>query len=406
MRLLRIQVDGAPLYKDNKLSLDFYATDRVVKNEEGLVEDVHQIGQTGSIYSQNIIGLSGINASGKTTTLNILRFVLRYMTGSYTMRVENSHSQRIGKLGNELNIIVVFWEKGKYYQINSQLSHTTKMVGESAFGGSISTDSISFVDETLWLLTARRPTRLMIGSSKEFEKNATIILRRNGDKDDPHVLSPDQKDFLDDKTSIVSKISGRKSAGLDYPERRLGGISMPTPVMRAFDASIEYLKWDSDSQVFHLKFEGEGERIVSMEVAVAMLSKGTLLGAEMVDHAISMLRMGGCLIVDEIETSLNRSLVGVIIGLFASPATNPHGAQLVFSTHYPELLDLLHRKDDIYLLRRTQNYKTEVVKYSNCGIRIENKKSEAFINNIITGAVPRYPDVQDMRSYVLEHVNE
>jgi hypothetical protein len=143
-----------------------------------------------------------------------------------------------------------------------------------------------------------------------------------------------------------------------------------------------------------------------MEVAVAMLSKGTLLGAEIVDHAISMLRFGGCLIVDEIETSLNRSLVGVILGLFASPATNPRGAQLVFSTHYPKLLDLLHRKDDVYLLRKTQDYKTEIVKYSDCGVRIENKKSEAFINNIIKGAMPRYPDVQDMREYVLEHVNE
>jgi hypothetical protein len=60
----------------------------------------------------------------------------------------------------------------------------------------------------------------------------------------------------------------------------------------------------------------------------------------------------------------------------------------------------------VYLLRRTQDYKTEVVKYSDCGVRIENKKSEAFINNIIKGAMPRYPDVQDMREYVLEHVNE
>lgn len=401
-----MQVEGAPLYKDNKFNLDFYATDRVVKNEDGLVADVHQVGQTGSIYSQNIIGLSGINASGKTTTLNILRFVLKYMTGYYAMRVEDFDSRRIGKLGDLLNIRVVFWENGNYYQINSQLSHSTKTVGESAFGGPISTDSMSFVDETLWMLTAKRPTRSMIGSSEEFEKHAVVILRRNGDKDDPHVLTPAQKEFLNDQTSIVSKITGKKHTGVEYPERHLGGITMPTPVIRAFDASIEYLKWDSDSQVFHLKFEGENERIVSMEVAVAMLSKGTLLGAEIVDHAISMLRFGGCLIVDEIETSLNRSLVGVILGLFASPATNPRGAQLVFSTHYPELLDLLHRKDDVYLLRRTQDYKTEVVKYSDCGVRIENKKSEAFINNIIKGAMPRYPDVQDMREYVLEHVNE
>ena len=86
--------------------------------------------------------------------------------------------------------------------------------------------------------------------------------------------------------------------------------------------------------------------------------------------------------------------------------TNPHGAQLVFSTQYLELLDFLHRKDGIYLLRRTQNYKTEVVKYSDCEIHIENKKSEAFINNIITGALPRYPNVQDTYLYVLDYINK
>lgn len=106
------------------------------------------------------------------------------------------------------------------------------------------------------------------------------------------------------------------------------------------------------------------------------------------------------------ETGLNRSLVGTVIGLFASPVTNPHGAVLLFSTHYHELLDGLKRKDNVYLLVRNESFDTEVVKYSDRIGRIENKKSDVVINNVIKGSMPRYPDVQAMRSYVCEHVNE
>ena len=124
----------------------------------------------------------------------------------------------------------------------------------------------------------------------------------------------------------------------------------------------------------------------------------------MVGHAIDVLREGGYFIVDEIENSLNRSLVGVILNLFASPVTNPHGAQMFFSTHYPEPLDLLRRKDNVYVLTRTNEYKTRVIKYSSVVDRVENKKSEVILHNVIPGSMPSYPDVQAMRDYVRRYV--
>ena len=157
--------------------------------------------------------------------------------------------------------------------------------------------------------------------------------------------------------------------------------------------------------MFHLKFKGEIERVVGMEAAVAMLSRGTIEGAELIDHAIGVLKQGGYFIVDEIEESLNRSLVATVIELFASPVTNPHGAQLVFSTHYPEILDSVRRKDAVYVLVRDEGWRTSVLKYSDSINRIENKKSAVINNNIIRGAMPRYPDVQAMRDYVRACVN-
>lgn len=51
------------------------------------------------------------------------------------------------------------------------------------------------------------------------------------------------------------------------------------------------------------------------------------------------------------------------------------------------------------------HFRTRAVKYSDVIGRIENKKSEVVLHNVIQGSMPRYPDVQAMRNYVTERVN-
>lgn len=406
MRLLRLHIEGSPLYVEQGLNLDFFAADRVQGDHgEEKPLDVTKVGDEGSVYSQNVIGITGVNASGKTTTLNLLRAVIEYMSGSYAMRQTYfTGANRFGKIGNDLTVTVVFWESGAYYLLESELTHGYEPRGDSP-RGKVTSEVLGFKDETLWKLTAPRPSRRMLRCTDEFKEHADVVLKRNADAHDPAALPEGAKTFLDGRVSIVSLITGKAGVVLEESERFLHEITMPTEVIQAFDPSIEYLIWDDASQVFRLKFRGETERIVSREVAAQMLSSGTVAGSEMVSHAIDILQTGGYLIVDEIETSLNRSLVGVIIGLFLSPVTNPHGAQLVFSTHYPELLDLLHRKDSIYVLVRDGKFKTEAVKYSDRVDRIENKKSGVIISNLITGSMPSYPDVRAMREYVKERVD-
>lgn len=55
---------------------------------------------------------------------------------------------------------------------------------------------------------------------------------------------------------------------------------------------------------------------------------------------------------------------------------------------------------------RNENYKTEAIKFSDKVKRIENKKSEVIMANLIKGSTPRYPDVQAMRDYVRNYVSE
>ena len=318
------------------------------------------------------------------------------------MRRFATGSDVLGNLERQVNVTCVFFEKGSVYLIESQLH---KADGEAADDTSFA-GSLTFENEWLWRCPTSRVSRKVVLNIERLKDVSEPILVREGPADGDLVLNDAQRTFLDDNMSIVSVITGKKIVSVESPERTLPLTSLPTPVVQAFDPSVEYLVWNKENQVFHLKFKGErAERVMNVAIATSVLSNGTVLGAELVNQAITALRNGGYLIVDEIETGLNRSLVGTVIELFASPVTNPHGATLLFSTHYSELLDVLRRKDNVFVLVRDDSFKTELIKYSERINRIENKKSDMIINNVIKGSMPKYPDVQAMREYVGEHIN-
>ena len=63
----------------------------------------------------------------------------------------------------------------------------------------------------------------------------------------------------------------------------------------------------------------------------------------------SALSNGGILLIDEIEKELHPILVEYVVAKFQSKKTNPNGAQVVFTTHNTELLNMeLLRKDQLY----------------------------------------------------------
>lgn len=63
----------------------------------------------------------------------------------------------------------------------------------------------------------------------------------------------------------------------------------------------------------------------------------------------STLEKGGVLLIDELERELHPMLVEYIIAKFQSKASNPKGAQIIFTTHNTELMNMeLLRKDQIY----------------------------------------------------------
>ena len=91
---------------------------------------------------------------------------------------------------------------------------------------------------------------------------------------------------------------------------------------------------NGDSELYHLELEDESDgtrKLMSIAPAIE-----------------SVLDKGGVLLVDELERELHPMLVYFIIAKFQSKRSNPHGAQIIFTTHNTELMNLEYmRKDQI-----------------------------------------------------------
>ena len=75
----------------------------------------------------------------------------------------------------------------------------------------------------------------------------------------------------------------------------------------------------------------------------------------------SVLTKGGLLLVDGIEKELHPALVEFVIAKFQSKKTNPNGAQIVFTTHNTELLDMeLLRKEQLYFVDKNSEGVSEL----------------------------------------------
>ena len=101
-----------------------------------------------------------------------------------------------------------------------------------------------------------------------------------------------------------------------------------------------------------------------------------------------VLQSGGYLLVDEIENHFNKEIVTTLVRFFMDSRFNKNGGTLIFTTHYPELLDEYDRNDGIYIVRNCNGITVENL--SGILIRNDIKKSEIYQSGVIEGTTLAY----------------
>ncbi len=72
-------------------------------------------------------------------------------------------------------------------------------------------------------------------------------------------------------------------------------------------------------------------------------SSGTQSAFVLLRRLLPVLKLGGLAVIDEFENDLHPHMLEPILSLFADRRSNPHGAQLLFTCHAMEVLNLLHK---------------------------------------------------------------
>ena len=85
------------------------------------------------------------------------------------------------------------------------------------------------------------------------------------------------------------------------------------------------------------------------ELLMEQESSGTQSAYVLLSRILAVLESGGVALIDEIENDLHPHMVEPVLDLFANPATNPHHAQLLFTCHSPEVLDLLQKAQVMFV---------------------------------------------------------
>lgn len=369
MKLLRITADGLPLFKET-LDICFYAQQRVSEDQKDILYSLFS-----NIYLNPANGFIGINASGKTSVLKVILLSLGILNNEPINHIETKDI-----LGNaEKADLKIFF----FSESNREICRLETVIASNQ----TKTEGIVY----------------RILSEKLWSKPADAVITRKAlldfDGKDPVMLRSGQEDFLSDDVSIM--IARNKKTGenmrvinlLQFTNINVLPFSdnIPAEVITYLDPTVESLQFDEKDQktVIRLKFKGKDEIVMNNPVQLNnYLSSGTVKGMITFTLAQEVLQKGGYIVVDEVENHFNKEIVTTLMRFFMDSKLNKNGGTLIFSTHYPELLDEYDRNDSIYIIRNRNGITVENL--STILKRNDIKKSDAYQSGFLEGTTPMY----------------
>ena len=369
MKLLRITAEGLPLFRE-KLDICFFAQQRVSEDQREVLYPLFS-----NIYLNPANGFIGINASGKTSVLKVILLALGIMNNEPVNHIETRDI-----LGNaDMAVINIYF----YSEPNKEICRLETAI----LSNQTKTEGVVYriVSERLWAKQADT-----IGPRKsllDFEGRNPVMLRSG------------QEEFLSDDVSIM--IARNKKTGesmrvvnlLQFTNINVLPLSadIPAEVITYLDPTIEYLQFDKNDQktLIRLKFLGKEEIVLNNPVELNnYLSSGTVKGMVIFTLSQEVLQKGGYIVVDEIENHFNKEIVTTLMRFYMDSKLNKNGGTLIFSTHYPELLDEYDRNDSIFIIRNRNGITVENL--SAILKRNDLKKSDAYQSGFLEGTTPMY----------------
>lgn len=384
MKILRITAQGLPLFKD-EFDICFYAKQRVSEEDKNILYKMKD-----NYYLHSACAFIGINASGKTSVLKVIHLAL-----SIVKNEPINHVEARTILGGAKKATIRIWFYDNHDNICClETAITSNKVKAEDYHYSI-------LEEKLW-----EKSIAGVKSKKyltDFSRMNPVAVRNNDESflpDDVSMIIAHNKK-TDDAVEVFSLLSFTNVNVLPFID------DIPLEVIAFLDPSIEKLCFEkTEGKVYiHLKFKGEDEIILNNAGNLEQyLSSGTIKGIIAFSMAKEVLQSGGCFLVDEIENHFNKEIALTLMRFFMDSHLNKKGGTLIFTTHYPELLDEYDRNDGIYIVRNHKGITAENL--SDILKRNDIKKSDAYQSGFLGGTAPAYKAYISLKKSLAASINE
>lgn len=368
MKILRITAQGLPLFKED-LDICFYAQQRVSEDDKNNLYNMIE-----NYYLHSACAFIGINASGKTSVLKVVNLALSIIKNE---PINHAETKSILGGAKKATICTCFYDKRKYVCcLETEITTKKSKNGEYIY---------SIISERLW----EKP----IGSVRSKKYLTDFAgMKPTAIRNQDEIYLPDDVSFIiahnkkvNDTVEVFSLLSYTNINVLPFTE------DIPLEVIAFLDPTIEKLCFEQvEGKTFiHLKFKNEEEIVLNTAVDLEQyLSSGTIKGIITFSMVKEVLQSGGYLLVDEIENHFNKEIVTTLVRFFMDSRFNKNGGTLIFTTHYPELLDEYDRNDGIYIVRNCNGITVENLSY--ILTRNDIKRSYAYQSGFLEGTTPTY----------------
>ena len=345
-------------------------------------------------YLNKIGVLVGSNGSGKSNILIAMEFVFKFINNGYGDisqgdSIDLKPHKNLQEEGSKF--VIEFFEKTKLYKYEIELNSkrvTREYLGVKKIKGfsKIFAYDIKSGEKKILSFEQRFKEKLNKADLERFKETENIALLSFLIKTRYLEIS-----FFTSSSFFVSStyLLSKEFADLIVKKFPEGGVQRFLDIPKKLDLSISEIQIkeeDGKKEIYCLHSSDKAE----FTLPLLEESGGTKKALNLLFLLEFNLVFGGVVVIDEIEAELHPLIVDFIINLFAKKETNPNNAQLIFSTHLPQVLKD-RTKSQIFIVEKDREYFATEISSLDQFEKVRN--DDNFMQKYLNGSYGAIPNI-------------
>ncbi|OJF77337.1 MAG: hypothetical protein BKP49_02420 [Treponema sp. CETP13] len=302
----------------------------------------------------NVLCVKGANGAGKSNALKVLDFLRLFCRDSFLLKPDAPIGYKtFFNNTNPSEFCVEFSVDGIVYQydlsitkneiLSEKLSKTVKRSKTLFTRTKNKVETITEFDELKKIKL--RSNASIISTAHQYEIKELAVVYSFFEKIIP--LNTTLPKLIYNTNDIIrnsqpfAELHSINQNYYDYPE----AFAFTKDILKKFDLGIKDIKIkkvqiDKDNIEYNPYFVHENNK-KEYELPFELESSGTRSLYNQLFFYYGVLEVGGVFVLDEFDVNLHPDILPLLIDLFTNKETNPHNAQLLFTTHNSEILNTL-----------------------------------------------------------------